>query len=156
MGTSGCVGGSRTQRPSYSIGFLASAAQALIALLPFYFPLLFCLSFSTGTNDGSQSPPAVFTASYLALLEHLASHATSRAAPIFVSWGPNSALPAPWITAAANQATALGMNVTAVDMMAAELDGCGHPGVLGHPHMARIGAPIVAGVTGWSFDPSLL
>ena len=109
-----------------------------------------------GTNDGTQSSPAAFTAGYLALLEHLAAHATSRAAPIFAGWGPNTATPAPWITAAANQANAMGMNVTLVNMMAAELDGCGHPGVLGHPHMARIGAPIVASVTGWAFDPALL
>lgn len=106
-----------------------------------------------GTNDGAQSPPAVFTAAYLSLLLHLAARATSRAAPIFAAWGPNSATPAPWIAAAAAQGRGMGLNVTLVDLMAAPLDGCGHPGVVGHPTMARIAAPIVAGVTGWAHAP---
>ena len=108
-----------------------------------------------GTNDGGQSPPAVFTARYL-LLQQLAAHATQRSAPMFAAWGPNSALMAPWVEAAAQQAKAQGLSVTLLDFMAAELDGCGHPGILGHPHMARIAAPIMANVTGWAYNPALL
>jgi hypothetical protein len=63
---------------------------------------------------------------------------------------------APWVTAAAAAANARGLNVTLIDFMAAELDGCGHPGVLGHPHMARIAAPVIASVTGWAYDAQLL
>ena len=109
-----------------------------------------------GTNDGGQSPPAVFSAAYLDLLLHVAARATHPAAPIFAAWGPNSATMAPWVAAAAAAANARGLNVSLIDLMAAELDGCGHPGVLGHPHMARIAAPIIASVTGWAFDAQLL
>ena len=109
-----------------------------------------------GTNDGGQSPPAAFTARYLELLLQLAAHATQRSAPMFAAWGPNSALMAPWVAAAAQQANAQGLNVQLLNFMEAEMDGCGHPGVLGHPHMARIAAPIVANVTGWEYNPALL
>ena len=105
-----------------------------------------------GTNDGSQSPPAEFSAAYLELLQHV-SHASPRGIPIFCAYGPNSATMAPWVEAAAASARALGMNVTVIDLMAAPLDGCGHPGVRGHPAMARIAAPIIGNVTGWSWTP---
>lgn len=108
-----------------------------------------------GTNDGSQSPPAVFSAAYLDLLTHLRAHTTS-AARFFAAWGPNSDTMQPWVTAAAEQAAGLGIPVSLVDFMAAPLDGCGHPGVLGHPAMAHIAAPIVANATGWTYDPALL
>ena len=109
-----------------------------------------------GTNDGSQAPPEAFTAAYLELLLHVAARATHAAAPIFATWGPITAVMAPWVSAAAAAANAAGLNVTLIDFMAAELDGCGHPGVLGHPHMARIAAPVIASVTGWAYDAQLL
>ena len=104
-----------------------------------------------GTNDGAQSPGPVFSAAYLSLLTHLVRE-SPRTTPIFAAWGPNSALFAPWVADAARDARALGLSVTLVDLMAAPLDGCGHPGVLGHPAMARIAAPVIANVTGWPWS----
>lgn len=103
-----------------------------------------------GTNDGSQAPPAVFTAAYLSLMVSL-TRWSPPGVPVFAAYGPNSALFAPWVQAAIDQGRALGINATLVDLMAAPLDGCGHPGFVGHPTMARIAAPIVANVTGWNW-----
>jgi hypothetical protein len=104
-----------------------------------------------GTNDGSRSPGDEFTAAYLSLLEH-AVRFSPRNTPIFCCYGPNSQLFAPWVAKAISQATALGMNATIVDFMAAPMDGCGHPGVKGHPAMARILSPIISQVTGWQYS----
>jgi len=106
-----------------------------------------------GTNDGSKTPPNVFTAAYFSLLKHLVQ-ASKINIPIFASYGPISDLSAPWIKDAAAEATAIGMNVTLIDFMAAPLDGCGHPGVKGHPAMARIAAPVISSITGWEYNLS--
>jgi hypothetical protein len=104
-----------------------------------------------GTNDGNRAPGEEFTAAYLSLLEH-AVRFSPRNTPIFCAYGPNSQLFAPWVAKAISQAAALGMNATIVDFMAAPMDGCGHPGVKGHPAMARILSPIIANVTGWAYS----
>jgi hypothetical protein len=103
-----------------------------------------------GTNDGSKAPGSVFTAAYLALLKHLVIYSKLNT-PIFAAYGPNSDLFAPWLKAAQVEAQTIGMNVTIIDFMSAEMDGCGHPGVLGHPAMARIAAPIISNITGWNY-----
>lgn len=105
-----------------------------------------------GTNDGSKATPAAFSAAYLSLLRNVARHGVKNDIPIFAAWGPNSALFAPWVAAAAANATAEGLNVHLVDLMDAPLDGCGHPGVLGHPAMARLAAPAIAAATGWPWS----
>jgi hypothetical protein len=104
-----------------------------------------------GQNDGGQSPPAVFTAAYLALVTSLIKHGKSPSTPIFAAWGPILDFYAPWVKAAKASADAMGLNVVLVDMMGPPLDGCGHPGVEGHPQMARIAAPIIANATGWPY-----
>lgn len=104
-----------------------------------------------GTNDGQQSSPAVFTAAYLALMTSLIKHGRSLTTPIFAAWGPITNLFEPWVRAAKASADAMGLNVVLVGMMGPPLDGCGHPGVLGHPAMARIAAPIIANATGWAY-----
>lgn len=104
-----------------------------------------------GTNDGTQSPPAVFTAAYLTLMVHL-TRWSARGIPVFCAFGPNSDRFAPWVQDAIEQGRPLGINATLVDLMAAPLDGCGHPGYVGHPTMARIAAPIIANVTGWAWS----
>ena len=106
-----------------------------------------------GTNDGSKTPPDVFTAAYFSLLKHLIQ-ASKLNTPIFATFGPITDHCAPWIKDAQAEALAIGMNVTIIDFMAAPLDGCGHPGVKGHPSMARIAAPVIANITGWAYDAS--
>ena len=107
-----------------------------------------------GTNDGNVGE-ATFATAYLALLVHVAARA-APGIPIFCSYGPNTDLFAPWMRAAMANASALGIRTVELNFMAATLDGCGHPGDLGHPMMARIAAPIIAQTTGWAYDPSLL
>jgi hypothetical protein len=104
-----------------------------------------------GTNDGTQSPPAVFTAAYLDLMLHL-TRWSSPGVPVFGAYGPNSDTFAPWVQEAIAQGRPLGINATLVDLMAAPLDGCGHPGYVGHPTIARIAAPIIANITGWAWS----
>ena len=104
-----------------------------------------------GTNDGRQSPPAVFSAAYLSLIKNLLRFSPADT-PVFCAFGPNSDAMEPWIQAAMAAAAAEGIKTTLVDFMAAPLDGCGHPGVEGHPAMARIAAPIIANVTGWAYS----
>lgn len=106
-----------------------------------------------GTNDGDQAPPAVFTAGYVDLLLRLAGRAAARNVPIFAAWGTLTDRFAPWVTAAAAQVNALGLNVTVVPLMGCPVDGCGHPGVRGHPCMAALAAPIIKNATGWGYDP---
>jgi len=106
-----------------------------------------------GTNDGSKTPPDVFTAAYFSLLKHLIQ-ASKLNTPIFATFGPITDHCAPWIKDAQAEALAIGMNVTMIDFMSAPLDGCGHPGVKGHPAMARIAAPVIANITGWAYDAS--
>ena len=108
-----------------------------------------------GTNDGNVGE-AAFTPAYLALLEHVAARARAPGAPIFCAFGPNSDTFEPWMRAAMASARSRGINALELDFMAAPMDGCGHPGDLGHPAMARIAAPVIANATGWAFDPSLL
>ena len=108
-----------------------------------------------GTNDGNVGE-AAFAPAYLALLEHVASHARTPGIPIFCAFGPNSDAFAPWMRAAMANASARGIRTVEVDFMAAPMDGCGHPGEKGHPAMARIAAPVIANTTGWSYNASLL
>ena len=103
-----------------------------------------------GTNDGAQSPPAVFSAAYLDLMLQV-TRFSPPGVPVFCGYGPNSDLFAPWVEAAIAQGKALGLNATLVNLMDAPLDGCHHPGVLGHPAMARLAAPVIANVTGWAW-----
>ena len=107
-----------------------------------------------GTNDGTQASPEAFTAGYADLLRRLAGHAAARNAPIFAAWGTLTDRFAPWVAAAAAQVNAEGLNVTLVGMMGCPVDGCGHPGVRGHPCMAALAAPIMSNATGWAFDPA--
>jgi len=109
-----------------------------------------------GTNDGAQAPPANFTDAYAGLLLRLAARAAARNVPIFAAWGTLSDLYAPWVAAAAARVNAMGLNVTLVGMMGCPRDGCGHPGVLGHPCMAKIAAPIIQNATGWALNESAL
>ena len=109
-----------------------------------------------GTNDGNVGE-AAYAPAFLALLRHVAARARDPARFVaFCAYGPNSDLFAPWMRAAMANASALGIRTVELDLMAAPMDGCGHPGVLGHPAMARIAAPIIANATGWAFDPRLL
>ena len=103
-----------------------------------------------GTNDGSQSPPEVFSAAYLNLMYSVTRH-SPPGVPIFAAFGPNSDTFVPWVEAAIAQGKALGLNATLINLMDAPLDGCHHPGVEGHPQMARIAAPVIANVTGWAW-----
>jgi hypothetical protein len=104
-----------------------------------------------GTNDGKQASPDAFTAAYADLLLILAGHGVDRSVPIFAAWGPLSDYFSPWVRAAAAQVNAMGLNVTLVPMMGCPVDGCGHPGVLGHPCMAALAAPIIKNATGWEW-----
>jgi hypothetical protein len=42
------------------------------------------------------------------------------------------------------------LNTVLVNMMGADLDGCGHPGLIGQPAMASIAIPIVGKAMGWA------
>lgn len=109
-----------------------------------------------GTNDGDVGE-AAFAPAYLALLRHVAARARDPARFVaFCAYGPNSDTFAPWMRAAMANASALGIRTVELNLMAAPMDGCGHPGVLGHPAMARAAAPVIADATGWTFDPGLL
>ena len=104
-----------------------------------------------GTNDGRQSTPDVFAAAYLSLMRN-AVRESPPGTPIFCAFGPNSDTMQPWVEAAMAAGAAEGLHSTLLDFMAAPLDGCGHPGVKGHPAMARIAAPVIAAVTGWPYS----
>ena len=105
-----------------------------------------------GTNDGTQASPAEFSAAYELLLRHLVSRGVSHSIPIFAAWGPLTDRFSPWVEAAASQLNREGFNVTLMSLMNCPADGCGHPGVLGHPCMAKLAAPIIQNVTGWLFE----
>lgn len=108
-----------------------------------------------GTNDsGHDDGPAweaAFTSSYVQLLVNLTTRLSSPSLPIFVGVGPITVKYEAWVLAAMATAAAPPHDVQThlLNWTGAPLDGCGHPGVLGHDAMYATARPVLAAVLGW-------
>ena len=105
-----------------------------------------------GTNDaGHDNGPAweaSFVAKYVAFMRNI-TRWTSKPDIVFLcAVGAISDRPLPWVERA--MAAAPELNTVLVNMMGADLDGCGHPGLVGQPAMAAIAIPIVGKALGWA------
>lgn len=93
---------------------------------------------------------AAFIATYTDFLVNVTGwFGGNTALPIFVGHGPITHDYAPWVAAAVAGAQARGLSNLHILNYTTELDGCGHPGWVGHQEMFEIASPVVASVLGW-------
>ncbi len=116
-------------------------------------PDLIMLNLGTNDENGANDPEqpgwaANFTATYVAFLANLTS--IHGAVPIFAGTGPITDSYGPLVVSALAQAKSqYGVNGVFVNYTGAPLDGCGHPGWVGHEAMYEIVRPMIASVMGW-------
>ncbi len=107
-----------------------------------------------GTNDsGHDSGPswvANFTNTYVNLLVNLTVWLNNPSLPIFCGVGPITERYMPWVLSAMSLAANEGVQTHLLNFTGPELDGCGHPGPVGHRQMYEIARPIISQVMGWT------
>ena len=110
-----------------------------------------------GTNDFYKRDPAnstfvdLFVRAYADFVVDLSANRLSNGSEaIFLAVGPITDVYGAAVRRVVAETAALGLPVAYLDLMGAELDGCGsHPGVVGHRQMADMAAPNVSAALGW-------
>jgi hypothetical protein len=112
------------------------------------------VAINIGTNDqnhwkGNATWAAEFIATYTDLLVNMTARWGNPGLPFFLGAGPITLDYAPLVQGVIAAARARGLKSLTFVNYTTELDGCGHPGWVGHQQMFEIAQPIVAQVMGW-------
>jgi hypothetical protein len=109
---------------------------------------------NAGTNDcGHDTGPAweaEFTDKYVAFMRNITLWVNNPNLKFFVGVGPITERYGPWVEAAQAQALQqYGIWSSYLNFPGCELDGCGHPGPVGHQQMYDLAYPVIVEAMGW-------
>lgn len=106
-----------------------------------------------GTNDQNHNNGSAwvqgFITTYADFLVNLTVTHNNPKLPIFCGVGPITHEYNPWVVQAMSLAAARGVASLTLVNYTTILDGCGHPGWVGHEQMFEIAEPIISAVLGW-------
>lgn len=110
-----------------------------------------------GTNDQGHVVDNItiegFTQTYADFLVNLTQVHGNPALPIFCGVGPITSVYAPWVKDAMYRAQAKGVSsLYYLDFSSCTIDGCDHPGWIGHQEMFEVAKPIISARLGWGMD----
>eukprot|EP00931_Biecheleriopsis_adriatica_P049908 TRINITY_DN28882_c0_g1_i1.p1 TRINITY_DN28882_c0_g1~~TRINITY_DN28882_c0_g1_i1.p1 ORF type:complete len:418 (+),score=54.73 TRINITY_DN28882_c0_g1_i1:38-1255(+) len=102
------------------------------------------------SNNGSESWASDFIQAYSDFLLDITSFYGSQSLPVFAGAGPMNHSYAPLVLRALEKARDGGLSGAAFVNFSANLDGCEHPGRVGHWQMFETAKPVIAKTMGWA------